>query len=52
MPIFRTPSVIQSKPVIRAVISEELDVPRQDQPLPLDPRIKLDARIRAECVSG
>src|SRR3984893_1844402 len=50
MPIFfKTPSVIHSKPVIHAVISDEMDE-RQDQPLPLDPRIKLDARIKAECV--
>src|ERR1700730_12560505 len=50
MPIFfKTPSVIHSKPVIHAVISDEMHE-RQDQPLPLDPRIKLDARIKAECV--
>ncbi|HEV3500147.1 MAG TPA: DNA methyltransferase [Bradyrhizobium sp.] len=51
MPIFfKTPSVIHSKPVIHAVISDEMDEPRQDQPLPSDPRIKLDARIKADCV--
>src|SRR6202158_2493219 len=38
-------------PVIHAFVpDDEHDAPRQDQPLPLDPRIKLDARIKAECV--
>ena len=30
--------------------ADDVVVPRHEQPLPLDRRIKLDARIRAECV--
>jgi DNA modification methylase len=49
MPITFNPKRIS--PIIHAVIlDDEYDVPRQNQPLPLDPRIKLDARIRAERV--
>ena len=39
-----------SKPVIHAAVFDEVEMPHHDQPLPLDPRINLDARIRAERV--
>lgn len=41
----------KSKKLPALQFSEDpVDPSREDQPLPLDPRINLDARIRAECV--
>jgi DNA modification methylase len=47
MPITFNPK--PKSPIIHVFVPDDEDnTPRQDQPLPLDPRIKLDARIKAE----
>jgi hypothetical protein len=50
MPVSFKPFAASKKTVVHVPDEVSGDRPQSEQPLPLDRRIRLDARIRAECV--